>query len=291
MKNILIFFFFLLTVSAFAQPVVNLKAKPNGASEFVSGGVPSFSFSEPIKLVIDVSGVPSLVGVEPIYLWGFIEGCCGSPLNSTNDQFSNSSDAAIMVKVSPNVWSYVIPSVKSYISTGFKSAKDAAAKAGTSGYGPQPVGVTALGFLVKNKNGSAQSANINIPFTGPIYIKEEFETFPLNSSQTDVVTITYNQDLEDNATMKTQQEVFLYATADLVGGGNLEPFAPAVVGNTTSLKLAKNGNQYTISIIPTSFFVVPAGKQIDKINVLLRSKADPNINFGATKQIKIVKIK
>jgi hypothetical protein len=284
MKRIIPFIVFVtLAAVANAQIVVNIKAKAQGSNEFISA-VSSFSFTQSIKLVVDVSGVPNLVGAEPIYLWGFIQGCCGAP---TNGDFCSQGDAGKMTKESANVWSIVLPSVKSYMGVGYKTAKDAAVAQG------RPSDQTRFGFLVKKANGCGgfQSNDIEIPFTGPVYVKTEFEQFPANAAQTDVVTFTYNQDLETDAAMKTQAEVYLYATADLVGGGNLEPFAPSVVGNTASLKLVKNGSQYTISILPSKFFTVPAGKQIDKVNVLIRSKTDAAINFGATQNVKIVKLK
>jgi Domain of unknown function (DUF4961) len=284
MKKLISFIFFALVLTkANAQVVVNVQAKPQGPAEFISS-VPSFSFTEPIKLVVDVSGVPNLVGVEPIYLWGFIQGCCGAP---TNGDFCDSNEASRMTKESSNVWSIIIPSVKSYMGVGFKTAKDAAIAQG------RPSDQTRFGFLVKRDNGCGgfQSNDMSIPFTGPVYIKTEFEQFPANAAQTDVITLTYNQDLENDATMKNQTEVYLYATADLMVGGSIEPFTPAEVGNTASLKFVKNGSQYTISIIPDKFFDLQAGQQIDKINILIRSKSDNNINFGPTQNIRMVKLK
>jgi len=283
MKNIFVFVLFISALTtATAQIVVNVKAKAANNDDFISS-VPSFSFTQSIKLVVDVSGVPNLVGIEPIYLWGFIQGCCGAP---TNGDFCN-SQSGVMTKESANVWSIVLPSVKAYMGVGFKQAKDAAISQG------RPGDQTRFGFLVKRANGCSggQSNDMAIPFTGPVYVKTEFETFPLNTGEKDVVTITYNQELETDAVMKTQAEVYLYATADLVGGGNVEPFTPVQVATTASLKLAKNGSKNTISFIPAKFFTIPAGKQIDKINVLLRSKADANINFGASQFIKMAKIK
>jgi hypothetical protein len=86
--------------------------------------------------------------------------------------------------------------------------------------------------------------------------------------------------------------VYLYATAELESGGDpLIPVAPAEVGNTPSLKLTKSGSQYSISIIPSEFFDVPLGGKISKINVLMRSKASADVNFGASKVVNMVKVK
>jgi hypothetical protein len=288
-KTYIVFLLISLVSTAWAQsvPVVSVKGKPNGPSEYISDNIPSFSFSEPFKLIVDVSGVPNLAGVEPIYLWGFIEGCCGSPVNT---DFCNSPSSQVMTKESANVWSIVVPSVKSYLNISYKQAKDASAAAGDNG---RPAGQPAFGFLVKAQNGCSggQTANINVPFTGPVYIKQEFESFPLNCSQADVLTLSYNQDLETDPAMQALTSVYLYATASLSDGSTVEPYAPAVVGSTASLQLKKNGSQYTISIIPTSFFTVPVGKSITAINVVIQSQADPNVNFGSAKVVKMVTIK
>jgi hypothetical protein len=272
----------LCSYRATSQVVVSVVAKPQGSNEFISN-VPSFGFSEPFKLVVDVSGVPNLSGIEPLYLWSFL-GAINAPANG---DFCNSNEASIMTKEGANLWSINIPSIKSYMAVGYKQAKDIAVSQG------RPADQTRFGFLIKRDDGCSggQSNDITIPFTGPVYIKEEFEFFPLNSSAKDVVTLIYNQELEDNTSMKAQSEVYLYAIANLAGGGILEPVAPSEVGNTASLKLTKSGTQHTISIIPNDFFEVPADKQISSINVLLRSKTDAEVNFGSTKQVRIVTIK
>ena len=271
-----------LAVTAQAQVVVEVAAKPQGNNEFISN-VPSFSFTEPIKLVVDVSGVPNLVGVEPIYIWGFIPGCCGAP---TNGDFCNSNESSVMTKEGPNLWSIIIPSVKSYMGVGYKQARDAAVAAG------RPADQTRFGFLVKRDDGCGgfQSNDIEIPFTGPVYIKTEFETFPLNAADRDLVTLIYNQDLEDDETMAGVTEVYVYAVAQLVGGGSVEPFTPEQVGAETSLRMTKNGAQYTFSFIPRDFFDVADDALIERVDVLIRSKDDPDINAGS-RQVRMVRIK
>lgn len=284
MKYIFILFILSISSLAYAQPEVKVSAKPQGPSEFVGEGVPSFSFTEPFTLIVDVSGVPNLSGVEPIYIWGFIEGCCSSPLNTS---FSESQEASRMTKVADNVWSYEFASVKSYMNVSYKAARDAAVSQGRS---PEE---TRFGFLVKAKNGSGglQSANINIPFTGPIYIKEEFEIFPINSSQKDVITFTYNQDLEDDESMKGEAQVYLYASAVLSTGDIIEPVSSEDVSSTSSLKLTKNGSAFKISIIPEIFFNLDEDDDLSKLRILIQGESGPDVNFGDTKEITLVKTK
>jgi hypothetical protein len=244
--------------------------------------VPSFSFTEPIKLVVDVSGVPVLVGKEPLYIWAFIQGCCSAP----NGDWGNSNEANRMTKEGPNLWSIIIPSVKSFVGASYKQARDAAETNGRS------ADQTRFGFLVKAKdgNGDIKSGDIDIPFTGPIYIKEKLETFPINPAASDVLTIVYNQDKEDVEEMKTVTDVYLYATATLASGGTKEPFTQEEVGTTAALKLKKEGTKYTITIIPNQFFSIEADEEITQINVLIQG-TEAEVNFGNAKAVKIVTVK
>ncbi len=48
-----------LSHNLMAQAVVNVVAKPQAGGTSVITDAPSFSFTEPFKLVVDVSGIPS----------------------------------------------------------------------------------------------------------------------------------------------------------------------------------------------------------------------------------------
>jgi hypothetical protein len=267
----------LLSWSVQAQIIVNVTAP--ATNQFISG-TPSFSFTQPVKLVVDISGIPALVAEEnagrSIYIWGFIQGCCGAP---TNGDWTSSNEANKMTRESAGKWSITLPSVKDFVGASYNQAKQAARSAGRAET------ETRLGFLVKGKDGSGspekKSGDMEIAFTGPVYVATEFSTFPANYSQEDVATILYDQNLEDNATMKTQTEVYVFMEADLVGGGTITPFTPAQVATTPSLKMTDlGGKKYRFSFIPTKFFSLTGTQRISKIRITMRSKTDANINGG-----------
>lgn len=271
---------FILFLTIFLVPVLHAQKEINitatTSNAFISSAE-SFSFTEPITLVVDVSGVPALVGQDAIYIWGFIQGCCSA---STNGDWTNSNEASRMTKVRDNVWSYTMPSVKAYVGASYKQAKDAA-----DGNGRDET-ETRFGFLVKAKDGSGspekKSGDMEVAFTGPVYIKVKFENFPINPAQSDVLTLVYNQDKEDVEAMKGVSEVYLHAVADLVGGGTKE--------HEEAVKLTKNGTRYTTTFIPERFFGLTEGQSISKIRVVV-SAADEAVNFGPEKAVNMVTVK
>lgn len=278
-------FFSLLSLLAFtfvAQAQVNIPITAPASNSFI-GAVPSFSFTEPIRLVVDVSGIPVLKAEvdanKPIYIWAFIQGCCGAQ----NGQWDNSNEANRMTQVGAAgadkyKWSFVMPSVKDFIGASYNQAKQAAVANGRSET------ATRLGFLVKGKNGTGdiKSGDIEIPFVGPVYLPTETRTFPANYSQEDVVTIVYDQNLEDNAAMKASTTVFLYIEGD-INGNNTIPVSQANVGTSTtpSMRMIDKGNKtFTYTFVPNRFFTIPAGQRLTKIRYTVRSQNDQNINGG-----------
>ncbi len=255
----------LFSVSAFAQVEVRVKATASTAPD--DGFIPPdgndvvlFSFTEPVKIIVDISEVPNLAGAGELFIWGFLNGCCGAP---TNGEFCGSPNSSRMVQEGPNLFSFTIPSVRDYMQTGFKQARDAAVSRGRN---PDE---TRFGFLVKLRDGcnGGQSGDMNIAFTGPVYVKQKYELFPFNYSQGDVITVVYNQDLEDEAGMQSTSDVYLYARATLAGGGTRE-----VSGITPELKLnSETSDRFTISFIPKEFFGLNEGEQINNITVEIRS--------------------
>jgi hypothetical protein len=252
----------------YSQKVIKIKATASTGAEdgFVSADgvdVPSFSFTEPIKLVVDISSVPNLAtrdNTEPMFIWGFINGCCGAPANGGD--FCNSTDAGLMTKEADNVWSYTITSVRDYLQITYKQARDGAIARG------RPENQTRFGFLVKARNGCGgfQTGDINVEFTGPVYVKQKYELFPFNYSQNDVVTVVYNQDIETVTAMQSLTDLYIYAKADIVGGAPKEK-----TGTTAEFKLKSEGNKrYSISLLPTTFFGLNPNEQIERITVEIR---------------------
>lgn len=276
-KIVYLLLFWCVANTAKAQINVNVAAPTT--NQFIAGTTP-FSFSERVKLIVDISAVPILVAEEAagkdIYIWAFIQGCCGSP---NNGDWGNSNELHKMTKESTNKWSYTFTSVGDFIGTDYAAAKSAAKAAG------RPEDQTRLGFLVKGKNGNGdvKSGDMEVAFTGPVYVPSEFAVFPLNYSSDDVVTYLYDQNLEDNATMKTQTEAYVYLEGDLAGGGTIIPVSQANVGTSTnpSMKMTdKGGKKFTYTFVPSRLFGLTAGQRLTAIRVTIRSKTDQNINGG-----------
>ena len=278
MKKILYSFLFLcFACSVQAQILVNVTAP--SSNQYIPGTTP-FSFSQKVKLIVDISGVSVLAAEEaagrPIYIWAFIQGCCGSP---NNGQWENSNEANRMTKESDGKWSFTFSSVGEFVGASYAQAKAAAKGAG------RVEDQTRLGFLVKGKSGvgDIKSGDMEISFTGPVYVVSEFSTFPGNFATEDVVTFTYNQNLEDDPTMKTQTEAFIYIEGDVAGGSTVIPVSQANVGTSTtpSMKMTdKGGKMYSYTFVPSRLFNLTAGQRITTIRVTIRSKTDQNINGG-----------
>lgn len=274
---------YIFTIVSFvnAQVVVPINATSNNS---YIGNVPSFSFTESIRLIVDVSGVPILKtevdANKPIYIWGFIQGCCGSP---TNGDWGNSSESNRMTQVGTTgadkyKWAIVLPSIKDFVGASYNQAKQAAVS------NNRVETATRFGFLVKGKdgNGDIKSGDMEIPFTGPVYVVNEFRTFPANYSQEDVVTVVYDQNLEDNAAMKASTTVFLYVEGD-VNGNNVVPVSQANVGTSTtpSMRMTDKGNKiFTYTFVPTRFFNLTGTQRLTKIRYTIRSQNDQMINGG-----------
>lgn len=270
MKKIfsLILLLTLFSINAFSQVEVKVKATSSTAAD--DGYIPPdgndvvlFSFTEPVKIIVDVSEVPALTGASELFIWGFLNGCCGAP---TNGDFCDSPNTSQMTQEGPNLWSFTFTSVRDYMQVGFSQAREAAVSRGRN---PDE---TRFGFLVKLRNGcnGGQSGDMNIAFTGPVYVKQKYESFPFNFSQTDVTTVIYNQDLEDVAEMQNLSDLYLYARATLVGGGTKEKS-----GTTPDLKLNSEGDsRYTLSFIPKDFFELTDSEQIENITIEIRGASE-----------------
>lgn len=290
-KNILFIITIFLLCFSFqvkAQKIVNVSASTGGGSDFYPN-TNALSFTEPVTIVVDISGVPALVAEEAasrsIYLWGFIQGCCGS---SRNGDWTSSNEANVMTKVSTNKWSITLPSIKEFMQATFKQAKDAALSANP----PRTATETRFGFLVKGKDGSGnpekKSKDMEIGFLGPIFVPSVYSAFPANFAQGDVVTFTFDKNLETNTALKALNEFYIYMEADVkVGTAPVTvriPVAAANVGNTPSLKMtAAGGTKFTFTTIPSRYFTLAAGETITEVRVIIQSRTDANVNSGIKK--------
>ena len=81
---------------------ISLNAQTSGA---VITTIPAnFTALDQVKIIVDVSAVGNLAGVEPLYIWTWDP---GDPAPG-NGSWDNSNEARRMVRESANKWSWTI---------------------------------------------------------------------------------------------------------------------------------------------------------------------------------------
>jgi hypothetical protein len=217
MKRCFILLFFLL---AYTQVV--------RAQGVVTTSPASFTAKDKVVITVDVTGTP-VDGISPLYIWAFIPGGGGDAItNGTN--FGSSLPAAIMTRVgTTNKWTYTVNSSVDFFN------KPVAA-------------ITSFGFLVKNQDGTKQTADFTLPVKPLEYSSKRVETFPSNFSESDVVTLRYNQALETVEYIKYEDAS---ATPQVLYTGNLfiylEAKAKNAAGVETTYRTATNVNTVDVS--------------------------------------------
>lgn len=227
-----------------------------------------FTAEDKITITVNVAGSP-LDGIDPLYIWAWVPGCCGA----NNGDWTNSNEANKMTKVSANVWSF------SYTPTTF--------------YGKTPAEIGEIGFLVKAKDGSGgkQTQDFTSKVESLVFTPKKFRVFPSQFTQNDVITIIYDQKLDDNPSMKALKEVYMYTdiTYDDASGTGIffQPVSYDGVGDSNYVKFKSEGNGiFTLTMVPAIYYgstitpvsegKKPSGKfQITSIKAHVRSKGNP----------------
>ncbi len=271
MKRYLILLFLLL---AYTQVVL--------AQGVVTTNPAIFTAKDKVVITVDVTGTP-VAGITPLYIWAFIPGGGGDAITN-GPSFSSSTPEAKMTQVGPNKWSYTV-----------NSSVDFFAK---------PVGaITAFGLLVKNQDGTKQTADFTLPVKPLEYTVRRVETFPSNFSEADVTTITYNQAKETVNALKFNDAT---ATPQVLYTGNLfiylEASAKNAAGVATTYRTAasvsavdvsqatyklklKSPGVYTFRMVPRQLFVglgLKADETITNITVNIRKENAAQAAQGQT---------
>lgn len=229
--------------------VLTVQAQTSGA---VITTIPAnFTALDQVKIIVDVSAVGNLNGVEPLYIWTWNP---GDPAPG-NGAWDNSSEGRKMVKESANKWSWtLIPA---------------------DYYGVAPGSITKLQFLVKakNANGDKKTDDITLNVAPLVFTPTEFRTFPAVAGQNELLNVYFDQNLTTDVTTTrmspTQAEVRLYGSSGAqVGATKVYPLTPA------------GGKLYSFYTLPKNDFVIPAGTSINKMTVVFKgTMLDPS---GAT---------
>ena len=248
----------------------------------------NFTAEDQITITFDLTGTTLGAGNEDVYIWGFVPGCCGSPLNDQNGfGFGNSNPLARCTRIGTT-------QRFTYTLTPTTYMNKTAAQIGAQ-----------FGFLAKNQNGSKQTGDI-IKAVDPLTFNPSvFRPFPSKFTQDDVVTFFMDKNLLDasKVALKAATEVYVYTDIDYTkpdGSGGYfqvsqycEPLNTGdgnfYTGQTTTadniaLKAKDYGNGlFGWTIVPSKFFRIgdvgpkfpPAGSKITKIKVHFRTRLSP----------------
>jgi hypothetical protein len=150
-----------------------------GAAAAVRAQNPSFSPSsftaeDEVTLTIDVTGT-GMAGSTEAYIWIFSNpGLSGGADGVTNGSWTNSSNAAQMTAAGANKWTFKFT--------------------GTTMFGQSPAQLKSFGFLVKKKDGSAQSPDYKPYFFDPlVFTPTMLRIFPSKVGKDDVVTMNFDR--------------------------------------------------------------------------------------------------
>lgn len=252
----------------------------------------SFTAEDQITITFDLTGQSLGSGGEDVYMWGFVPGCCGSPLNDQNGfGFGNSNPLAKCTRIGTSQKFTFTLTPTTYMN---KTAAQIGAQ---------------FGCLAKNQNGSKQTADFVFAVDPLTFNASVFRAFPSKFTQDDVVTFFLDKKLLDasKSALKAATEIYAYTDIDYVkpdGSGGFfqvsqycEPLdmgsgdyytGQTTVADNVALKAKDFGNGlFGWTIIPAKFFRIgdvgpkfpPAGSRITKIKVHFRTRLSPYCPF------------
>ena len=189
----------------------------------------TFTAEDQITLTYDVTGT-GMAGATEAYIW--LWGNAGdSPLNTS---WTNSPDAARMTAAGTNKWSFTFTA--------------------TLLYGLPPAAFTNFRFLVKKKDGSAQT-----PDQGPfnfdplVFVPTMLRVFPGKVGADDVVTVNFDVTTNEQRMTPTTATITMIDDA----GNN--------VGSPLTIAVRKTGETiWSATYIPSLSFTPGAGRKLFK---------------------------
>lgn len=225
MKQLLYLLFF--TISGLAASAQNPSFSPS-----------SFTAEDEVTLTIDVTGT-GMAGVTDAYLWIFSNpDLPGGADGVTNGSWTNSSDAAKLTPAGPNKFTYKFTGTTMFLQT--------------------PAQLKSFGFLLKKKDGSAQTPDYKSFFFDPlIFVPSMLRVFPSKVDVDDVVTVNF-----DNTYAVTPNDqrmapaTFTVSMFDDLGN---------TVGSPVTLPVTKTDlTIWSGSFIPNSSFTPAVGRKLLK---------------------------
>jgi hypothetical protein len=224
MKQLLYFLFFVLSgLGAFAQP---------------SFSPSSFTAEDEVTITVDVTGT-GMAGVTDAYIWIFSNPDLGGGADGvTNGSWTNSSDGAKMTPAGTNKFTFKF--------------------IGTTLFGQTPAQLKSFGFLLKKKDGSAQTADYKPFFFDPlIFVPTMARIFPSKVDKDDVITLNF----DNRYATGTNDQRMTPKTVTITMYDDLN----ATVGSALTLNLrSTEATIWSASFIPEASFTAAAGRKLGK---------------------------
>ena len=228
MKQLL--YFLLLLAPAFSANAQNPSFSPS-----------AFTAEDEVTITIDVTGTP-LAGVADAYLWIFSNPDIGGGTDGvTNGQWGNSSEAAKLTPAGTNKFTYKF--------------------VGTTMFGQTPAQLKSFGFLLKKKDGSAQTGDYKSFFFDPlVFVPSMTRVFPSKVDKDDVVTVNFDNRYAA-ANSNDQRMKPVSATITMYDDLN------NVVGAPLTLPLrSTEATVWSASFIPDASFTPATGRTLTKFS-------------------------
>jgi hypothetical protein len=224
-----------------------------------------FNAEDQVTLTIDVTGT-GMAGAVDAYIWIFSNPDLGGGADGvTNGSWGNSSDAAKMTAAGTNKWSFTF--------------------IGTTLFGQSPAQLKSFGFLVKKKDGSAQTPDYKPYFFDPlVFVPTMLRVFPAKVGADDVVTVNFDRTY--GVTPNEQRMTPVSATVTVYDETGSQVGSPLTVSirNTAS-------TIWSASFIPSVSFTPGTGHKLAKFKykfngtVLDPSGASSNVSSSETEVV------
>jgi len=199
----------------------------------------AFTAEDEVTLTIDVTGT-GMAGVTDAYLWIFSNPDLGGGADGiTNGAWGNSSESAKLTPAGPNKFTYKF--------------------IGTIMFGQTPAQLKSFGFLLKKKDGSAQTPDYKPFFFDPlIFVPSMARIFPGKVDKDDVVTLNFDNKY---AVANTNDKRMAPATVTITMYDDVNN----AVGSPLTVPLRKTETTiWSGSFIPDASFTPATGRTLSK---------------------------
>lgn len=205
---------------------------------------------------------------EPLYLWTWAPAELPANDPNANGEWTNSNDALQMTDEGNNIWSFTMIPTEFY--------KVGAKKVYEDGFS----------FLVKAKDGTGEGGGgCNEDKTEDLMIEVEapegasllLSSFPFQPISDDIVTVLYDNTIEENPSMVDLPADEAYVVPQVLGSDsqtyNYTSFFQVPTKDELRMTKLENGT-FVWSIVPEDFFseVLPSGIRPVSLNIVVRKK-------------------